>query len=292
LGSVSLFLLKLLNSRRKKTNKAPQKVDSSEKQLDASLSKILGDWKEYLHWIEDCLSLLSLIMNKQQIEPIVNELQFQTIINATKTLQIVIKSVQSVLNFSVLTRVLARKVVHVTFGKYSSLIWLGVITFLNSQLKDLLPQVTFQTTRLWNVANGILSFLKGPLKHYCFDLLEDIEEANPELFKKLQARLQSIETIFTLPKMVLQKGTDILKFSETQMRPMIYTYLLPHVQNILIRSYQAYFLTKESLSDMSPMDLLTGLIQMEWSQQLIQSLTKYSLWLKRGSWDKAVTNRM
>jgi hypothetical protein len=44
-------------------------------------------------------------MKSQQIELILTEAQVQTVINTTKTLQIIMKSIQSVLNFAVLTKV-------------------------------------------------------------------------------------------------------------------------------------------------------------------------------------------
>jgi hypothetical protein len=62
------------------------------------------------------------------------------------------------------------------------MIWIAVLGFVYTQLKDTWPQLAQQTTQLWNVVSTSLSVLKGPLKEYCFELLQD---ADPELSQKL-----------------------------------------------------------------------------------------------------------
>jgi hypothetical protein len=49
---------------------------------------------------------------------------------------------------------------------------------------------------------------------------------------------------------------------------------------MVVRYYQLYLTSKESLADLSPSEMLASLAQAEWSQQLIQTLARYFLWIK------------
>jgi len=283
LGGVSLVLLRILKSRSKKKQRVLKGLDNNEtteEDLVAWLSRIVGDWREYLLWLEDGLSILSLVMKSQQMELILTESQVQTIINTTKTIQIIMKSVQSVLNFVVLTKVLMRRAATVAFGRFSGILWFSVLVFAYTQLKDIWPQLELKSVELWQIVSSVMTFLKGPLKGYMIELLEDVQETNPELFKRLQNRLQNIETIVTVPKLLVQKSTEVLKFSGDQVKPLFYQYFMPHVQNILIKSYQTYLLSKEGITNFSTGDVLALLSQYEWSQQLMGSLLRYVFWLK------------
>jgi hypothetical protein len=64
-------------------------------------------------------------------------------------------------------------------------LWFSAIVFAYTQLKDIWPQLELKSAELWQVVSSVMTFLKGPLKGYMMELLEDIEETNPELFQRL-----------------------------------------------------------------------------------------------------------
>lgn len=284
LGGVSLVLLRILKSRSKKKQRALRGLDNNEtteEDLVSWLSRVVGDWREYLLWLEDGLSILSLVMKSQQMELILTESQVQTIINTTKTIQIIMKSVQSVLNFVVLTKVLMRKAASIAFGgRFSGILWFSAIVFAYTQLKDIWPQLELKSAELWQVVSSVMTFLKGPLKGYMMELLEDIEETNPELFQRLHEKLQNIEAVVTVPKLLVQKSSEVLQFTGDKAKPLFYQYILPHIQNILIKSYQTYLQSKEGITNFSTGDVLALLSQYEWSQELMGTLLRYFFWLK------------
>jgi len=227
-------------------------------------------------------------MKSQQNELILTESQIQTAINATKTLQILMKSIQSVLNFVVLTKVVLRKVAGVAFGRFSSIIWISALVFLYTKLQDVWPQLTLYSTQLWDIISSATTLLRGPLKEYCMEVLQDIQETNPELFEKLQNRLQNIETIVALPKFIIQKSFDVIKLSENRVKPLLLQYFLPPLQEIFMRSYQKYLLSKEALSSFSPNELLQG----EWGQELLRMVLRYRAWMKGINTDKPLSSKL
>eukprot|EP01118_Nematostelium_gracile_P009526 TRINITY_DN3227_c0_g1_i1.p1 TRINITY_DN3227_c0_g1~~TRINITY_DN3227_c0_g1_i1.p1 ORF type:complete len:364 (-),score=83.63 TRINITY_DN3227_c0_g1_i1:63-1082(-) len=283
LGAVSVVLLRILNSRSNKIKrdiKAHLQRDLEE-DIISYLSKVVEDWRDYLSWLEDGLSLFSLVMKSQQIELIITERQVETIINATKTLQIIMKSIQSVITFVVLTKVVLKKATGYAFGKYKTLIWLSSLAFLYSQMRDVWPQLLMQTGPIWTVVSTIMTMFKGPLRALCMDLLADFQETSPEFFEKMQEKLENIQMMASVPRIMLQKGTQFLQLAvKKQLKPIMYEYLLPPLQNILLKSYQTYLLSKESLTGLSVADVMTILSQFEWSQELLRSVQKYLFWAK------------
>ena len=72
-----------------------------------------------------------------------------------------------------------------TFNKYSSVLWIGILAFAYSQLKEILPVLSQQVNQLWGIINGVFILLRGPLKEYFLEWLEDLDEANPEFVEKM-----------------------------------------------------------------------------------------------------------
>jgi len=282
LGEVSLLLLKILRSRSKRKRKKMNFVqilgnndDLTEDDVINHVARIVGEWREFLLWLEEGLTLVSLVMKGQGIELILTESQVQVLINATKTMRIIMKSIHSIINFAILSKVLAKKAMGVAFNRYTIIFWIAGLFFVVKQLQDIWPQLETQAVQLWGILSTTITFLRGPLKQYFLELLQDIEETNPELFAKLQGKLQNIDKMIMVPKLIVQKSSQIFQLSSTMVKPLVYQYLIPPMQNILIKSYQTYLLSKQ----LSPSDVLSLVSSSEWPQEFIKSLQKYLFWM-------------
>jgi len=190
------------------------------------LSKFVDHWRDFLNHLENILeSLLELDFKRMGY----HSLSLLTTLLAD--LRSILNAVNNVISFSVLFRVVATYVVGKKLKKFfglKRLIWLSLILFLYVQLRSrwLMIEQIMKTLLLFSY--DLNAFYEGPIKQYYQELMDDLQENNPELHSEIQSRIEKLQMLLSVPRFLLEKLFSLCSFSWSYLSS-----IEPYVKQIL-----------------------------------------------------------
>jgi len=230
----SFILMKVLNVMTFKKKKKSGYILSAVKKVT--------EYKEYLMWLESLLEQLHVFVEHHETLKPVLKSQLVLFIDMTKKIRIMLRNTENLLTFVILSKFISGNALGLsskTLGLRSSFVWIGMIYFLHVQFQSIWPKLEYYT-------NELITFIKISVIDNWEQLMEDLEESNPDLYEKIQNKVQQLKRWTVLPKFFIQKGIDIYKASERQ-RLRVQPLALPTLHSIIDKSFEAYVLSKKNI---------------------------------------------